>query len=77
MSYFYLAIESKEAQENIPETIMIKILMSELQEVHREKNWEDVLDPTQRFQLGEEDKRLIGRFSSRNIIIWRTPLQIT
>ena len=38
MSYFYLAIESKEAQENIPEMIMIKILMSELQEVHREKN---------------------------------------
>ena len=38
MFNFDSAIESKEAQENIPKTRMIRILMSELQEVHREKN---------------------------------------
>ena len=34
-----------------------------------------MLDPTPHFQLGEEDKRLIGRFGSR-IIISRTPMLI-
>ena len=38
MFNFYSATESKEAQENIPKTTMIRILTSELQEVHREKN---------------------------------------
>ena len=38
MFNFDSAIESKEAQESIPKTRMIRILMSELQEVHREKN---------------------------------------
>ena len=38
MFNFDLAIESKEAQEKITKTRMIRILMSELQEVHREKN---------------------------------------
>ena len=35
-----------------------------------------MLDPTRHFQLGVEDKRLIGRFGSRKIIISRTPLLI-
>ena len=35
-----------------------------------------MLDPTRHFQLGEEDKRLIGRFGSRKIIISRTPILI-